>query len=170
MRDARRDLRQRRTSAGKRGLFHDLVPKAARIAMLVNPANRPIAELMLRDISEAARAGDDGAPQRRCSLKTSPARSRRAAVSSPARTNTRRRTCRPRCGRARAPRRASSADLTRQLVQMWRRDSDESRPNAGTFIDASTSNRPTIKQTKALVTSEAHGQPWARDSSHRVCM
>jgi putative ABC transport system substrate-binding protein len=32
------------------------VPKAARIAMLVNPANRPIAELMLRDISEAARA------------------------------------------------------------------------------------------------------------------
>jgi putative ABC transport system substrate-binding protein len=36
--------------------FHDLVPKAARIAVLVNPANGPIAELMLRDIPEAARA------------------------------------------------------------------------------------------------------------------
>ena len=47
---------------------------------------------------------------------------------------------------------------------------DGSRPHAGTFIEASTSKRPTIKQTKALVTSEAHGQPWARDSSHRVCM
>ena len=43
-------------AAKRLGLFHDLVPKAARIAMLVNPANRPIAELMLRDISEAARA------------------------------------------------------------------------------------------------------------------
>jgi len=36
-------------------LFHDLVPKAARIAMLVNPANHLIAEIMLRDIPEAAR-------------------------------------------------------------------------------------------------------------------
>jgi putative ABC transport system substrate-binding protein len=43
-------------AAKRLGLFHDLVPKAARIAMLVNPANRPIAELMLRDIPEAARA------------------------------------------------------------------------------------------------------------------
>src|SRR5262249_19321021 len=43
-------------AAKRLGLFHDLVPKAARIAMLVNPANRPIAELTLRDISEAARA------------------------------------------------------------------------------------------------------------------
>jgi len=32
------------------------VPKAARIAVLVNPANRSIAELILRDIPEAARA------------------------------------------------------------------------------------------------------------------
>ena len=46
----------------------------------------------------------------------------------------------------------------------------ESRPYAGTYIEASTSKRPTIKQTKALVTSEAHGQPSAQDSSHRVCM
>src|SRR5262249_262651 len=43
-------------AAKRLGLFHDLVPKAARIAMLVNPANRSIAELMLRDIPEAARA------------------------------------------------------------------------------------------------------------------
>jgi putative tryptophan/tyrosine transport system substrate-binding protein len=44
-------------AAAKRlGLFHDLVPKAARIAVLVNPANRPIAELTLRDMPEAARA------------------------------------------------------------------------------------------------------------------
>jgi putative tryptophan/tyrosine transport system substrate-binding protein len=43
-------------AAKRLGLFHDLVPKAARIAMLVNPANHPIAELMLRDIPEAARA------------------------------------------------------------------------------------------------------------------
>jgi putative ABC transport system substrate-binding protein len=38
------------------GLFHDLVPKASRIAVLVNPANQPIAEAMLRDMPEAARA------------------------------------------------------------------------------------------------------------------
>jgi hypothetical protein len=44
------------------------------------------------------------------------------------------------------------------------------RPHAGTFTEASTNKRPTIKKTKALVTSEAHGQPWARDSSHRVCI
>src|SRR5262245_49204124 len=46
-----------REDAAKRlGLFHDLVPKAARMTMLVNPANHLIAELMLRDIPEAARA------------------------------------------------------------------------------------------------------------------
>src|SRR5262249_40652820 len=38
------------------GLLHDLVPKAVRIAALVNPANAPSAETMLRDIPEAARA------------------------------------------------------------------------------------------------------------------
>jgi putative ABC transport system substrate-binding protein len=43
-------------AAKRLGLFHDLVPKAARIAVLVNPANRPIVELTLRDIPEAARA------------------------------------------------------------------------------------------------------------------
>jgi hypothetical protein len=46
----------------------------------------------------------------------------------------------------------------------------ESRPHAGTYIEASTTKKPTIKQTTALVTSEAHGQPSAQDSSHRVCM
>ena len=37
-------------------LLHELVPKAARIAVLVNPASVPIASAMLRDIPEAARA------------------------------------------------------------------------------------------------------------------
>jgi putative ABC transport system substrate-binding protein len=42
---------------GKRlGLMHELVPKAVRIAALVNPANTPTAETALRDIPEAARA------------------------------------------------------------------------------------------------------------------
>jgi putative tryptophan/tyrosine transport system substrate-binding protein len=36
-------------------LLHDLVPKAVRIAVLVNPANAPIAETTLREIPEAAR-------------------------------------------------------------------------------------------------------------------
>jgi len=37
------------------GLLRDLVPKAARVAVLVNPANTPTAEATLRDIPEAAR-------------------------------------------------------------------------------------------------------------------
>ena len=44
------------TVAKRLGLLHELVPKAARIAVLVNPANTPIAEVMLRDIPAAARA------------------------------------------------------------------------------------------------------------------
>jgi putative ABC transport system substrate-binding protein len=46
----------REVAAKRLGLFHDLVPKAARIAVLVNPANRPFVELTLQDIPEAARA------------------------------------------------------------------------------------------------------------------
>ena len=42
--------------AKRLGLLHDLVPKAVRIAVLVNPANVPIAEATLRDLPEAARA------------------------------------------------------------------------------------------------------------------
>src|SRR5262245_25685698 len=42
--------------AKRLGLFRDLVPKASRIAVLVNPANQPIAEAMSRDMPEAARA------------------------------------------------------------------------------------------------------------------
>ena len=38
------------------GLLHELVPKAVRIAVLVNPANAPTAEAALRDVPEAARA------------------------------------------------------------------------------------------------------------------
>jgi putative ABC transport system substrate-binding protein len=42
---------------GKRlGLLHDLMPKAVRIAVLVNPVNALVAEATLRDIPEAARA------------------------------------------------------------------------------------------------------------------
>src|ERR1700704_4670559 len=43
-------------TAKRLGLLHDLVPKAVRIAVLVNPANTPSAEAALRDIPEAARA------------------------------------------------------------------------------------------------------------------
>jgi putative ABC transport system substrate-binding protein len=43
-------------AAKRLGLLHDLVPKAVRIAVLVNPANAPTAETALRDIPEAARA------------------------------------------------------------------------------------------------------------------
>ena len=42
--------------AKRLGLLHDLVPKAVRIALLVNPANVPSAEATLREIPEAARA------------------------------------------------------------------------------------------------------------------
>jgi putative tryptophan/tyrosine transport system substrate-binding protein len=41
--------------AKRLGLLHDLIPKAARIAVLVNPANPPVTEVTLRDIPEAAR-------------------------------------------------------------------------------------------------------------------
>ena len=41
--------------AKRLGLLHDLVPKAVRIAALVNPANVPNAETVSRDIPEAAR-------------------------------------------------------------------------------------------------------------------
>jgi putative ABC transport system substrate-binding protein len=42
--------------AKRLGLLHELVAKAARIAVLVNPANASIAESTLRDVEEAARA------------------------------------------------------------------------------------------------------------------
>jgi putative ABC transport system substrate-binding protein len=42
--------------AKRLGLLHDLVPKAARIAVLVNPANASITKTMLRDMPEAAHA------------------------------------------------------------------------------------------------------------------
>jgi putative ABC transport system substrate-binding protein len=41
--------------AKRLGLLHDLVPKAARLAVLVNPANAVTAEAALRDVPEAAR-------------------------------------------------------------------------------------------------------------------
>jgi len=43
-------------TAKRLGLLHELVPKAVRIAVLVNPANAPTAEAALREIPEAARA------------------------------------------------------------------------------------------------------------------
>jgi putative tryptophan/tyrosine transport system substrate-binding protein len=42
--------------AKRLGLLRELVPKAIRIALLVNPANVPTAEATLRDVPEAARA------------------------------------------------------------------------------------------------------------------
>jgi putative tryptophan/tyrosine transport system substrate-binding protein len=42
--------------AKRLGLLHDLVPKAVRIAVLVNPANTAATESTLRDIPDAARA------------------------------------------------------------------------------------------------------------------
>jgi putative tryptophan/tyrosine transport system substrate-binding protein len=43
-------------TAKRLGLLRDLVPKAVRIAVLVNPANASTAEATLREIAEAARA------------------------------------------------------------------------------------------------------------------
>jgi putative ABC transport system substrate-binding protein len=43
-------------NAKRLALLHELVPKAVRVAMLVNPANVPAAEIILRDVREAARA------------------------------------------------------------------------------------------------------------------
>jgi putative tryptophan/tyrosine transport system substrate-binding protein len=42
--------------AKRLGLLRELVPKAARVAVVVNPANAPIAETVLRAMPEAARA------------------------------------------------------------------------------------------------------------------
>jgi putative tryptophan/tyrosine transport system substrate-binding protein len=42
-------------AAKRLALLHDLVPKAVRIAVLVNPANRDNAETTLRSVEEAAR-------------------------------------------------------------------------------------------------------------------
>ena len=41
--------------AKRLGLLHELVPNAVRITVLVNPANAPVAEVILRDVPEAAR-------------------------------------------------------------------------------------------------------------------
>jgi putative tryptophan/tyrosine transport system substrate-binding protein len=41
-------------AAKRLGLLHDLVPKADRIAVLVNPANPTVAETTLREVKEAA--------------------------------------------------------------------------------------------------------------------
>jgi putative ABC transport system substrate-binding protein len=42
--------------AKRLGLLHELVPKAVRVAALINPTNPPSAESTLRDVTEAARA------------------------------------------------------------------------------------------------------------------
>jgi putative ABC transport system substrate-binding protein len=42
--------------AKRLALLHELVPKAVRVGVLLNPANAPVAETTLRDVQEAARA------------------------------------------------------------------------------------------------------------------
>jgi putative ABC transport system substrate-binding protein len=42
--------------AKRLALLHELIPKPARIAVIVNPANAPVTETTLRDVPEAARA------------------------------------------------------------------------------------------------------------------
>ena len=44
------------TAPKRLALLHELVPKAVRIAVLINPANTPAAQTALRDMPEAARA------------------------------------------------------------------------------------------------------------------
>src|SRR5215471_19193399 len=41
--------------AKRLGLLHELVPKAVRVAVLLNPANATVAETTLRDVQQAAR-------------------------------------------------------------------------------------------------------------------
>jgi putative tryptophan/tyrosine transport system substrate-binding protein len=43
-------------TAKRLALLHELVPKAVRVAVLVNPGNATVAETTLRDVQEAARA------------------------------------------------------------------------------------------------------------------
>ena len=43
-------------AAKRLGLLHELVPRAVRVSVLINPANVPSAEATLRDLPEAARA------------------------------------------------------------------------------------------------------------------
>jgi putative ABC transport system substrate-binding protein len=41
-------------AAKRLGLLHDLVPKAVRVAVLVNPASAAVTESTLREVKEAA--------------------------------------------------------------------------------------------------------------------
>jgi hypothetical protein len=51
--------------AKRLGLLHDLVPKAVRVAVLVNPANTANTEATLREIPEAARGLGAGSGHQR---------------------------------------------------------------------------------------------------------
>jgi putative tryptophan/tyrosine transport system substrate-binding protein len=49
------DFFAQEVDAKRLGLLHELMPKAVRVAVLVNPANPTVVETVLRDVQEAAR-------------------------------------------------------------------------------------------------------------------
>jgi len=70
-------------NAKRLALLHALVPKAVRVAVLVNPANVPATESTLRDIPEAARAQRPGRLVSRCLIRSNCSLTRSSSESPP---------------------------------------------------------------------------------------